>query len=111
MSTFVSKLSAKDCGVEMDGGQAPAHGPFWPSAPFFLALLLLGFSVGCGKESPSTGASLATGAPPLWFEDITERVGLHFVQDVEVSGNYKIPEQIGSGGALFDYDNDGNLDL
>ena len=54
---------------------------------------------------------LATGAPPLWFEDITERVGLHFVQDVEVSGNYKISEQIGSGGALFDYDNDGNLDL
>jgi hypothetical protein len=44
-----------------------------------------------------------------WFRDITERSGLRFTH---VTGtNYFMPDQLGSGVALFDYDGDGRLDI
>src|SRR5438046_10688564 len=44
-----------------------------------------------------------------WFTDITERSGLKFTH---VAGtNYFMPDQLGSGVALFDYDGDGRLDI
>ncbi len=46
-----------------------------------------------------------------WFEDITEQVGLHFLHDAGPVGTYFMPQQVGSGAALFDFDNDGRLDI
>jgi hypothetical protein len=46
-----------------------------------------------------------------WFEEITERSGLHFIHDTGPTGRYLVPEQMGSGAALFDYDQDGRLDI
>jgi hypothetical protein len=43
--------------------------------------------------------------------DATEEVGLHFVHDAGRVGNYFMPEVMGSGAALFDFDNDGRLDI
>ena len=44
-----------------------------------------------------------------WFADITGASGVQFTH---VAGtNYFMPDQVGSGIALFDYDNDGKLDL
>ena len=49
-------------------------------------------------------------APPA-FADRTAEVGLDFVHVNGATGELLLPEVIGAGGALFDYDNDGDLDL
>ncbi len=46
-----------------------------------------------------------------WFKEISDDVKLDFVQAVGPLGSYFMPEINGSGGGLFDYDNDGDLDL
>ena len=46
-----------------------------------------------------------------WVEDITAQVGLDFKHHSGATSNYFMPESIGSGGALFDFDNDGRLDI
>src|SRR5262245_21906239 len=48
---------------------------------------------------------------PRWFVDVTEKVGLHLVHDAGPTGGYYLPQLMGSGAALLDYDNDGRLDL
>jgi hypothetical protein len=45
------------------------------------------------------------------FVDVTARSGPHFTHANGASGQLHLPEVIVSGGALFDYDNDGDLDL
>jgi hypothetical protein len=47
---------------------------------------------------------------PVWFEDVTETSGLHFVHDAG-SPSYFLPQIMGSGAALFDFNNDGLLDI
>ena len=88
-----------------------------------LCALLAG--AGCGK-SPATSAppSASSGAPtntdsrgaaaanaPAWLEDFTDKAGLRFVHDVGPTGTYFMPESVGSGGAIFDFDNDGRMDV
>lgn len=51
-----------------------------------------------------------TGGEPL-FRDVTAAIGLDFRHDPHASGRYLMPEIMGSGGALLDYDGDGDLDL
>jgi hypothetical protein len=46
-----------------------------------------------------------------FFTEITDEVRLDFVHDPAVDGKYYMPESIGSGGALLDYDSDGDLDI
>jgi hypothetical protein len=51
---------------------------------------------------------------PAWFEDVTDRVKLTFVQDagpLPVNGKYFYPQTAGTGCALLDFDNDGRLDI
>jgi hypothetical protein len=45
------------------------------------------------------------------FVDVTAQSGLDFVHVNGAGGDLLLPEVIGAGGALFDYDNDGDLDL
>jgi len=61
----------------------------------------------CYKEPAPQFDSSA--APAL--VDITDRVGLDFKHVVGPLGTYYMPESIGAGGALFDYDGDGRLDI
>ncbi len=53
------------------------------------------------------------GEPPRKpiFVDRTAEIGLDFVHFNGMSGELYFPEMMGAGGALFDYDNDGDLDL
>ena len=46
-----------------------------------------------------------------WFADITDAAGINFVHDPGAHGKYLMPEHIGSGCALFDFNCDGRLDI
>jgi hypothetical protein len=62
----------------------------------------------------ATAFLLSCNAPrhdaPL-FEDVAQQTGLNFWQSSGATGAYLLPEITGSGGALLDYDNDGDLDV
>ena len=49
--------------------------------------------------------------PRAIFVDKTRDTGLEFTHINGASGELLLPEVIGSGGAVFDYDNDGDLDV
>jgi len=49
--------------------------------------------------------------PAAVYEDVTGVCGLEFVHFSGATGEYHFPEISGAGGALLDYDNDGDLDL
>jgi hypothetical protein len=46
-----------------------------------------------------------------WLEDVTEKTELHFTHDVGPLGTYFMPESVGSGAAIFDFDGDGRMDV
>jgi enediyne biosynthesis protein E4 len=75
-----------------------------------LAALTLG---GIGLAWQFFGGASAPSEPhdPPWFEDVTDRVGLNFVHDPGPLDIYFMPQQVGSGAALFDFDKDGLLDI
>ena len=59
-----------------------------------------------------TGALLAQSlSGPIMFEEIAERAGLAFVTESSPTANKNQPETMVAGVALFDYDNDGYLDV
>ncbi|MFQ5863681.1 MAG: CRTAC1 family protein [bacterium] len=67
---------------------------------------------GCGNEggkAPARPFSTNTSQPIL--SDVTTEVGIDFVYDNGMSGKLYFVEMMGGGGAMFDYDNDGDLDL
>jgi hypothetical protein len=66
---------------------------------FGLGLLLA--ACGSGEDRDPAGA----------FTDVTDASGVEFTHDAGAHGDFLLPEGIGSGGALFDRDGDGDLDL
>jgi len=49
---------------------------------------------------------------PPWFEDVTDKVGLHFTHDGgPITPEYFMPQIAGSGCAFLDFDGDGRLDI
>jgi hypothetical protein len=46
-----------------------------------------------------------------WFQDVTEKAGLRFTHDAGPIGDYFMPQIMGSGAALFDFNNDDRLDI
>ncbi len=58
----------------------------------------------------SSAASSDTPTPGQ-FVDVTEKLGIHFRQQASPTSRKYLPETMGSGVALFDYDNDGRLDI
>jgi len=79
-----------------------------------LGLLLVG--TGCRKTADAPPIVTTATAPitrpgQAWLEDATEKLGLNFVHDVGPVGTYFMPESLGSGTAIFDYDGDGRMDV
>lgn len=74
--------------------------------------MLAVFVPGCARERPSDQREAGASRPqPELFANITQASGIDFLHDSGSRGEYMMPEHIGSGGALFDFDNDGRLDL
>jgi hypothetical protein len=64
---------------------------------------------GCRTEPG--GSSAPAGGASEWFSDQAEQTGLDFVHFNGMSGEFFYPEHMAPGVALFDYDNDGDLDV
>ena len=72
-----------------------------------------------GPPSPTIdsylGAWLVYGCqsepPPVYFTDATDQAGLSFVHENGAAGQYFLIETMGAGGALADFDEDGDLDI
>ena len=83
-----------------------------PLVPIVPTVLL----AGCGTDPGGPGgpgrpaADAAPAANLEWFVDRADESGLDFVHVNGMSGKFYLPEVIGAGVALFDYDNDGDLD-
>ena len=62
-------------------------------------------------QSPGAAAGTAASPPGEWFVDRAAESGLDFVYFNGMSGALYYAEHMGPGVALFDYDNDGDLDI
>jgi hypothetical protein len=66
---------------------------------------------------PASSQKVVTSAAPAAstsipkFEDVTEKLGIHFQHQASPTSKKYLLETMGSGVALFDYDNDGRLDI
>src|SRR5216683_5575194 len=49
--------------------------------------------------------------PMPWFHDAAPETGLQFTHNTGATGQFYMPEIMGSGCALLDYDGDGDLDV
>jgi hypothetical protein len=77
---------------------------------FLSALLLASLLLGCSDGGPETTRSDRRAEEEIFVERAAA-TGLDFVHFNGMSGEYYMAEVTGSGAALFDYDNDGDLDI
>lgn len=75
-----------------------------------IAVLLFGVAliISSGVAYPVSAQSNAAGGH---FTDATEKLGVHFRQQASPTSKKYLLETMGSGVAVFDYDNDGRLDI
>jgi hypothetical protein len=79
---------------------------------FFLSNLapLLGLVVAFATTEVAVSESRSS-AVPGYFVDVTEKLGIHFHHQASPTSKKYLLETMGSGVALFDYDNDDRLDI
>src|SRR6202043_2038930 len=75
-----------------------------------LAALVLAAGALVPLQSSGPSADQAASTPGS-FVDVTSPLGVHFQYLASHTSRKYLPETMGAGVALFDYDNDGRLDL
>ncbi|MHB1422546.1 MAG: CRTAC1 family protein [Gemmataceae bacterium] len=78
---------------------------------FAVCLLLAVWGLGCHREAAETSETTQAIADAVWFRDDTDKIGLDFRHEAGPVGRYFMPQIMGSGAALLDFDNDGRFDL
>ena len=76
----------------------------WAYACIFL--FLCAALIACNRSQNAVSTP-----PKVRFSDVTDEAGIAFQHETGAFGKKWMPETMGSGCALFDYDNDGDLDL
>ena len=81
----------------------------WPMPRRQIATLLLAAATlcACSGDSPTRETSGATG-DQVWFEDVTAESGLGFEHVAYDEQSFRMPECVGAGIALIDFDGDGD---
>jgi enediyne biosynthesis protein E4 len=89
-----------------------------PTRCAFLLVISVTTALGLGGCSADTDHPVRPEAKPSttegeleWFVDRAQATGLEFVHFNGMSGNFYQPEIMAPGVGLFDYDNDGDLDV
>lgn len=80
-----------------------------PLAPLKTLVVVATLTAGCGPESGRAPEHSDSGRPRDWFADVTARTGVAFVH--RAGTNYFMPDQVGSGVVVFDFNRDERLDL
>jgi hypothetical protein len=75
------------------------------------ALVALVFISGCADERRGASVARAVEQADEWFVDKAAAAGLDFTHLNGASGQFYYPEILPPGVALFDFDNDGDLDV
>ncbi|WP_422929533.1 CRTAC1 family protein [Singulisphaera sp. PoT] len=103
---------------ERHEGQArPLPGLDHPAALAWLGVVMLGLcGLGCGSgQADAVGTKPASSRPKPasgpWFVDRARDYGLDIVTPCGSPGKESIHDSLGSGVALFDFDNDDDLDI
>ena len=76
-----------------------------------LILAVLALAAGCSKPPASEIRTASEIRSVPRFRDVAEETGLKFQHFTGATGKFYMPEIMGAGVALFDYDNDGDLDI
>lgn len=71
------------------------------------------FLLACAAATLFITGLTATAPPasPVHFTDVTQQSGIHFRHNAGKAGHKFLPETMGSGVAVFDFNGDGKLDL
>jgi enediyne biosynthesis protein E4 len=79
----------------------------------FGLILGLSFVVGCEPSLPSVGSTPTIPDPfsSSCLVEVTEELGLKFHHDPGAFDTFLMPQLVGAGGAMFDMDNDQDLDI
>jgi enediyne biosynthesis protein E4 len=89
---------------------------FMAVAVICLAFARTPLGASSAENSCTAGSSVPSSTTPSsptrgHFVDVTEKLGIHFRQQASPTSKKYLLETMGSGVALFDYDNDGRLDI
>ena len=95
----------------MAPGLSCRHMPSRRAFHFIMAVTTALGLGGCAADTDNAAQRTAAEGDPEWFVDRAQATGLDFVHFNGMSGGFYQPEIMAPGVGLFDYDNDGDLDV